>query len=169
MNTFIGRHEELEALKDLIKVPRPVLITIKGRRRIGKSRLAAEIAKDKEFIFFTGLAPVNDITAQTQRDVFAYQYYTKFGLPPMTFTDWSDAFANITAQLNSQPTIILFDEISWMGSKDPTFIPKLKVWWDQTLQQHPNVMLILYGSVSTWIEDNILNSTAFFWKDFIAN
>ncbi|MEN8237251.1 MAG: ATP-binding protein [Pseudomonadota bacterium] len=164
MKKFIGRREELRDLEGLLKAPRPVLLTIKGRRRIGKSRLAAEIAKGKEFISFTGLAPVDGITAQAQLDAFARQYYTKFGLPPMTVTDWSDAFAHVTEQITAQPTIILFDEISWMGSKDPTFIPKLKVWWDQTLQQYPNIMLILCGSVSTWIEDNILNSTAFFGR-----
>jgi len=27
--------------------------------------------------------------------------------------------------------VILLDEISWMGDKDPTFIPKLKEWWDK--------------------------------------
>ena len=57
--------------------------------------------------------------------------------------------------------IILFDEISWMGAKDPTFIPKLKVWWDK---QTIHMLLIFCGSVSTWIEENILKSTAFFGR-----
>ena len=63
-----------------------------------------------------------------------------------------------------EKTVILFDEISWIGDKDPTFLPKLKAWWDMTLQEYPNLMLILCGSVSTWIEKNIINSTAFFGR-----
>ncbi|MFM8453822.1 MAG: AAA family ATPase [Gammaproteobacteria bacterium] len=59
--------------------------------------------------------------------------------------------------------IVLFDEISWMGSKDPTFIPKLKAWWDQQIKTGP-LLLVFSGSVSTWIEENILNSTAFFGR-----
>lgn len=51
-----------------------------------------------------------------------------------------------------------------MGSKDPTFAPKLKVWWDLVLQNHPSVLLILCGSISTWIDKNIINSTAFFGR-----
>ncbi|PCH55708.1 MAG: hypothetical protein COC15_04050 [Legionellales bacterium] len=48
--------------------------------------------------------------------------------------------------------------------KDATFIPKLKAWWDLTIQQHSNIILISCGSVSTWIETNIINSTAFFGR-----
>ncbi len=61
-------------------------------------------------------------------------------------------------------TVLLFDEISWMGSKDPTFVPKLKNFWDLILQHYTNVVFVFCGSVSTWIEENIINSTAFFGR-----
>ena len=54
---------------------------------------------------------------------------------------------------------ILFDEISWMGSKDPHFLGKLKNAWDQHFKKNPNLILILCGSASSWIEKNILSST----------
>jgi len=60
--------------------------------------------------------------------------------------------------------IVLFDEISWMGAEDSTFIPKLKAWWDIAASEKPSFLLIMCGSVSTWIEKNILNSTAFFGR-----
>lgn len=60
--------------------------------------------------------------------------------------------------------IILFDEISWMGSKDPTFLGKLKNAWDIKFKQNPDLILILCGSVSTWIEKNIIKSTGFFGR-----
>ena len=142
----------------------PALVVIKGRRRIGKSRLVEEFGKDKKFLPFSGLAPVKGVTAQDQRDAFARQLSILFHLPPFTFTDWSDAFAHLSRFLTEQPTVILFDEISWMGSKDPTFVPKLKVWWDLVVQNHPSVILIFCGSISTWIDKNIINSTAFFGR-----
>ncbi|MDP1608877.1 MAG: hypothetical protein Q8L98_06150 [Chlamydiales bacterium] len=146
------------------KSGRACLVVIKGRRRIGKSRLAEEFGKGKVFLPFSGLAPVKGVTAQDQRDAFAREFTTLFHLPPCTFTDWSDAFAHLSRQLTEKPTVILFDEISWMGSKDPTFISKLKVWWDLVLQNHPSVTIILCGSISTWIDKNIINSTAFFGR-----
>lgn len=57
--------------------------------------------------------------------------------------------------------IIVLDEISWMAMDDPTFLPKLKNAWDEQLSQNPQLLLILCGSVSTWIEKNILSSTGF--------
>src|SRR3989338_3217618 len=164
MKPFVGRDNELRRLEDLSKSGRACLVVIKGRRRIGKSRLAEEFGKDKVFLPFSGLAPVRGVTAENQRSAFARQLATLFHLPPFTFTDWSDAFAHLSRHLTTQPTVILLDEISWMGSKDPTFISKLKVWWDLVLQNHPSIILILCGSISTWIDKNIINSTAFFGR-----
>lgn len=164
MKPFVGRELELQRLEDLSKSNRACLVVMKGRRRIGKSRLAEEFGKDKIFLPFSGLPPVKGVTAQEQRDAFARQLTSFFHLPPCTFTDWSDAFAYLSRNLTAKSTVILFDEISWMSSKDPTFVPKLKVWWDLILQNHPSVTLILCGSISTWIDKNIINSTAFFGR-----
>lgn len=164
MGQFIGREIELNRLNQISKMNGAKLVVIKGRRRIGKSRLAAEFAKDKIFLSFTGLAPVELISAQDQRDAFARQFSQNLNMPPLTFLDWSDAFNHLSQHISSKQTVILFDEISWMGSKDPTFVPKLKVWWDLYLQKFPNLTLIFCGSVSTWIEENIIKSTAFFGR-----
>lgn len=164
MKPFIGREHELQRLEDLSKSGRACLVVIKGRRRIGKSRLAEEFGKNKVFLPFSGLAPAKGVTAQDQRDAFAHTLASLFHTPPFTITDWSNALAHLSRHLTKKPTVILFDEISWMGSKDPTFVSKLKIWWDLVLQNHPSITLILCGSISTWIDKNIINSTAFFGR-----
>lgn len=164
MKSFVGRENELKRLEDLSQSGKSCLVVIKGRRRIGKSRLVEEFAQGKKFLSFSGLAPIKGVTAQKQRDEFARQLATLFNLPPLTFTDWGSAFASLSKQLSQEPTIILFDEVSWMGSKDPTFTPKLKNWWDLHLQKHPSIIFVLCGSISTWIDKNIINSTAFFGR-----
>ena len=164
MKPFVGRDKELKELESLSKSGHASLVVIKGRRRIGKSRLAEEFGKKKNFLPFSGLAPVKGITAQDQRDAFARQLAALFHLPSFTFSDWSDGFAHLSRHLSNKPTVILFDEISWMSSKDATFLSKLKVWWDLILQKHPSITLILCGSISTWIDKNIINSTAFFGR-----
>src|ERR1700722_2776513 len=164
MKPFVGRDNELRRLEDLSKSGRACIVVLKGRRRIGKSRLAQEFGKDKVFLPFSGIAPVAGTTAQDQRDAFADTLAASFHLPAFTFRNWSDGFICLSKHLSTKPTVILFDEISWMGSNDPTFTPKLKVWWDLVLQDHPSVILILCGSISTWIDKNIINSTAFFGR-----
>ncbi|HQS83932.1 MAG: hypothetical protein B7Y25_03435 [Alphaproteobacteria bacterium 16-39-46] len=160
---FIGRKDELIRLKSVYDRKTPNLAVIKGRRRIGKSRLITEFAdqqKQTRFFSFTGLAPQDGITAQMQRDHFGKQLAHSLKISPLTFQDWTDAFNYLSLCLK-EGDIVLFDEISWMGAKDPTFIPKLKAWWDV---QKTRILLVLCGSVSTWIEDNIINSTAFFGR-----
>ncbi len=165
---FIGRETELEDLKSLYERSKPTLAVIKGRRRIGKSALVDHFAqknllKGSRFFSFAGLAPTQNITAQSQRDHFSQQLSDALGVPFSKFDDWTQTLNHFT-EFISPGDIILLDEISWMGSLDPTFIPKLKVWWDVISAQKDHFMLIFCGSVSTWIEENILKSTAFFGR-----
>ena len=164
MKLFIGRDKELQQLEDLSRSGRACLVVIKGRRRIGKSRLAEEFGKNKVFLPFSGIAPVKRVTAQDQRNTFTHQLASHLQVPPFTCVDWSDIFDHLTRHLTNKPTVILLDEISWMGSKDPTFVPKLKLWWDLALQNYPSLTVILCGSISTWIDKNIINSTALFGR-----
>ncbi len=166
MSEFVGRVKELKRLHMLMQQKRSSIVVIKGRRRIGKSRLASEFAKISscKFFSFTGLAPDPNISAQQQLDHFANQLCLQVGIPNVTFRDWNDAFNTLSFYLTAQPTLILLDEISWLGDKDPTFVSKLKVWWDLKLSLLSNIMLILCGSVSIWIEENIINSTALFGR-----
>ena len=163
LQPFVGRRDELDRLESLYRKQVPSLVVVKGRRRVGKSRLIAEFgAKHPESKLwdFTGLAPQEGLTDQSQRDYFARRLAQLLETPPFTFQDWSDAFEHLSQHL-APGDMVLFDEISWMGFKDPSFIPKLKAWWDK---QTISVMVVFCGSVSTWIEENILKSTAFFGR-----
>lgn len=79
---FIGRKAELTRLKQFLHKKTASLIVIRGRRRIGKSRLVEEFAKGLTFYSFAGLAPTKETTAQSQRDVFAEQLSERKG--PLT-------------------------------------------------------------------------------------
>jgi AAA+ ATPase superfamily predicted ATPase len=166
-SVFIGRKHELERLEALYSKKTPSLVVVKGRRRIGKSRLIREFAVSKikqQFWSFSGLAPQEGLSDQDQRNHFSRQLCMMLKVSPLTFLDWTDAFEYLSLHIK-KGDIVLFDEISWMGAKDPTFIPKLKVWWDK---QTIHMLLVICGSVSTWIEENILKSTAFFGRINLA-
>jgi uncharacterized protein len=57
--------------------------------------------------------------------------------------------------------VVILDEINWLGAKDATFLGKLKSAWDVHFSQNKKLILILSGSLSSWIERNILHSTGF--------
>ncbi len=157
---FIGREHELSALSRFINKKSASLLVVRGRRRIGKSRLIEEFAKPYKFFSLSGIAPTEKSTAQSQRNDFSNQL-NKQGFPHIHAADWNDLFWLLADKTQIGRVVILLDEISWMGSRDPDFLGKLKNAWDLRFKKNPSLILILCGSASSWIEKNILNSTGF--------
>ncbi len=158
---FIGRASELKTLYKLLKKSSSSLVVIQGRRRIGKSRLIAEFGKNFTFLQFTGLPLTAETTAQSQRDEFSRQLNIQTSLPEVKADDWSKLFLLLAEKIKTGRVVLLFDEISWIGSKDPDFLGKVKNAWDIQFKNNPELIFILCGSVSSWIEKNILSSTGF--------
>ena len=163
-NTFIGRKKELNDLNSFLNKKTASLIVVKGRRRIGKSRLLDEFSKNKHSYKFIGLPPQNSRTKQDQLDEFSRQLSLVLNFPEVKVDDWSKLFALLNDKVKTGNVVLIFDEISWMGSEDPDFLGKLKNAWDELFKKNPKLMLILCGSVSSWIDDNILNSKAFYGR-----
>lgn len=160
LSKFIGREAEMARLKGLLTSRSASLIVVRGRRRIGKSRLLSEFGKELRSLFFSGIPPAPKTTAQSQRNEFAYQL-ERTGLPGIKPDDWGNMFWHLSKYTADGPVLIVFDEISWMGQKDPNFLGKLKTAWDMYFSKNPQLVLVLCGSISSWIEENILSNTGF--------
>lgn len=159
---FIGRQHELMILQELSTKDTASLVVCKGRRRIGKSALVHEFAKKfSHFFAFEGLPPSQGVSAQDQRDEFARQMSSHLDLPGLRAENWGDLFKILAKNTVKKRTLILFDEISWMGAMDPTFLPKLKIAWDNLFSKNQKLILVLCGSISSWIDKNILSHTGF--------
>ena len=157
---FVGREPELTRLKGLLSKKSASLITVRGRRRIGKSRLLAEFGKEMKSFFLSGMPPVKKTNAQRQREEFAAQM-ERMGLPAPKSNDWGNLFWALSKHAEKGRILVVFDEVSWMGGKDPTFLGKLKTAWDMYFSKNPHLVMALCGSISSWIEENILSSTGF--------
>ncbi len=158
---FYGRIDELNRLNILLNKKSSSLIVIKGRRRIGKSRLIAEFSKELNSLMFIGLPPEKNITAQTQRDYFVQQMQRLLKIGEIKTDDWGDIFWRLAQETAHGRVILVLDEINWIGSFDHTFLGKLKSAWDLYFKTNPQLILILSGSMSSWIDENILSSTGF--------
>lgn len=162
MSCFIGREQELGILEQFLNSKIASLLVIKGRRRIGKSRLLDEFgSRFKSAYFFSGIAPTEKTTASSQRQEFVRQFIRQFKLSPEKKDDWGDLFWELSKKTEQGQVLIVLDEITWMGSKDPEFLSKLNSIWDLYFKKNDRLVLVLCGSISVWIEKNILSSTAF--------
>ncbi|MBS0655597.1 MAG: ATPase, partial [Verrucomicrobia bacterium] len=158
---FFGREKELSALRELQKKKNASLVVIKGRRRIGKSRLAREFGRFFEkSLVFTGLPPTHGVGPEKQRKEFIRKM-EELGIPRLPGNDWGDLFRDVANSCKGDRVLVVLDEISWMGAKDVTFLGQLKTAWDEHFTNNPHLIMILSGSQSTWIEENILASTGF--------
>ncbi len=164
MEKFIGRKKELAALKGLLQKKNASLVVIRGRRRIGKSRLAEEFAKTfSRSIILSGIPPSDGVNAQMQREEFLRQLQ-EHQLPVYRCDDWGNLFFDLSEAAKKGRILIVLDEITWMGSKDSTFLPKLKTAWDRHFKKNNKLILIISGSNSAWIQKNILSSTGFYGR-----
>ena len=165
---FIGREREIEDLNGFWGRDHGVLMTCRGRRRIGKSTLIAEFASRtaKNFISIVGLAPRKGMTDARQRRHFCEKLAEYANREYREAEAWSKAFKQLNELLvDGGRTVVLLDEISWMGGYDPDFAGYFKEAWDGYLHQHRDVIVVLCGSVSAWIAENILNATGFVGRD----
>ena len=159
MTNFIGRKRQLRSLKELRNNRSASLAVLRGRRRIGKTRLSEEFGKlFSNSYYFTGLAPEDGITQVEQRKDFVRQMLEQ-KIPCFASDDWGDLLDDLAEHCQQPRTLVLLDEITWMGSKDPTFIPKLKTTWDRLFKKNPALVLVISGSNSAWIRKKILQST----------
>lgn len=161
---FIGREKQLELLDALWGRDSGVLVTCRGRRRIGKSTLIEEFAarSGARFLSIEGLAPHKRMSDAIQRRRFCEKVAEYAKRPVEEAETWALAFSQLDALLAGDGrTVVLLDEISWMGGWHPDFPGYLKEAWDRRLRKHGNLVFVLCGSVSAWIVENILNSTGF--------
>ncbi len=158
---FIGRKKELDDLSRLLKKKSASFVVIRGRRRIGKSRLIQEFSKGKKNWIFSGLPPEPGVTKKMQLDAFSTQMAQQLLCPKIQASEWDELFWILGNQVKKEQLVIVFDEISWMGSEDPSFLGHIKNLWDLHFSKNPHLIFIVCGSVSTWIEQNILSSSGF--------
>jgi hypothetical protein len=89
---FVGRYQELNDLEDLTAQPGAHLVVLKGRRRIGKSRLAEEFAiraKGYKTISISAPPPSQKTTATHEREDFAEQLVRSLKIPTPGIDSWN--------------------------------------------------------------------------------
>ena len=161
---FFGRESEIYQLEALWRKRVPSLVTCRGRRRIGKSSLIEEFARrtGSRFIKIEGKRPEKGWSNETELQAFAEQLAAQTGAESTTPSNWLNAFIRLSDKIpNAEKTVVLLDEISWLGHFDTTFAATLKIAWDNYFKKRDRLILVVCGSVSSWIRENIIDNGAF--------
>jgi uncharacterized protein len=158
MDGFIGRDRELAVLGRLLervrrggRAGRPGrAILIRGRRRVGKSRLVEEFIErnDVPHVFFTASAQP---TVEADLRLFGEAVLSSNLPAAATFRDqvprtWDAALHLLAASVpEDRPSVVVLDEMPYLIATDPGFEGTLQKLFDRELSKRP-VLLVCVGS-----------------------
>ena len=165
MGKIIGRKREQEELLRIYRRNGAQFVAIYGRRRVGKTFLVRELFKDEFAFYHTGVSPVelsgeNLLAAQLSAFSSSLRRYSSaHGSHP---SNWMEAFDLLIDLLASEPhdkrQVVFIDEMPWMDTPRSGFITAFEHFWNGWAAGQDNLMLIVCGSASSWISDNLINS-----------
>ncbi|MDO4198364.1 MAG: ATP-binding protein [Erysipelotrichaceae bacterium] len=167
---IIGRIDEQEILKDTLDSKSAEFLVVYGRRRIGKTHLIKEYFNDSFSFYFTGLVKTSmdkhlKIFDDTLKE-YGYQKKEKS-------KDWFDAFrklkdfienGDIVRDPYSNKIVIFLDEAPWMDTARSDFRSALDYFWNSYASRKDDLVLIVCGSATSWIIDNLLSDRGGFYN-----
>lgn len=150
---FIAREKELEALRSFYEKDGLSLMVISGRRRVGKSTLIGEFAKDKKTIFYTA----TKVGKERNLELFSKEV-VDFFLPGVKGVNFQTAEAvfDFIAKNVKEKLLLVIDELPYWADKDEALLSILQKYID-TVWHDKNIKIILCGSSLSYMEDKVLS------------
>ncbi|MGH8906999.1 MAG: ATP-binding protein [Egibacteraceae bacterium] len=157
---FVGRRADLERLKRhldaVLAAGRGRLLSVRGRRQAGKSRLVTEFVRRSGLpqLFFTAS---RQPSPRADLDRFTADVARESTLPGaalfsgVTFESWEPALRLVAGALPEGPAIVVIDEFPWLIANDPGIEGTLQKLWDTVLEARP-VLFVLIGSDLSMME-----------------
>ena len=137
------------------------MISVVGRRRVGKTYLVREVYKDNLAFQLSGLQNGNK---DKQLANFSQEMSTTF--PDWTAEhhpqDWLRAFFILSEYLDAhreegKRQVIFFDEVPWMATHKSDFLTGLSWFWNSWAERR-KVVVVICGSAASWMVRKILRN-----------
>jgi uncharacterized protein len=156
---FVGRKKEQEVLQKALDSHEAEMVSVIGRRRIGKTHLIKTIYKEQIVFELTGVkdSPVEE---QLGNFAFAIQLASNNSLIVKPFQDWMEAFFVLMNYLKKLPQdqkyVVFFDEVPWFSQYKSDFIRGLSFFWN-SWAVNQNIVVVICGSSASWMIQKIVN------------
>ena len=162
---MIGRKTERALLEKCFDSKESEFVAVYGRRRVGKTYLVKEQCKGCLAFWHTGLSPYD----RDKRDLLSDQLHAfhanliRYGLKECAAPkSWIDAFGLLAKLMEDRGAegkkVIFIDELPWMDTARSRFIPALENFWNDWAAKRDDILLIVCGSATSWMEDNLINN-----------
>ncbi|MCH4886956.1 ATP-binding protein [Acidaminobacter sp. JC074] len=155
---FIGRKNELKTLEKFYSRESFQLVTLYGRRRVGKTELIQQFIKNKEALFFSA----EETTSLENLRKLSKEYEKFIEKPIGTFGNWDDFFNALDYE--SKKYIFVIDELPYICESDTSFLSKFQHAIDHSLKSK-NIMIILCGSSISFMEGLLSEKSPIFGRE----
>ena len=155
MSRLIGREQAIAELERAYASRREALISVVGRRRIGKTFLVQSTFAERIAFAVTGLQKASK---QMQLAAFYEQIRRHFPdqEPLPEANDWLGAFFILSRHLeqafvqNPDRCVVFFDELPWLASAKSGFLTAFAWFWNSWANTR-RVVVVICGSAASWM------------------
>lgn len=152
---FLNRSEELSALQRRWDSGEARLFTLWGRRRVGKTLLLLEFARDKRHLYF-------EATSGTRNDQladFSDRLAEATGRAALSAPDWRSGLDAVADWAREGPVVLVLDEFQFIARENRDIGSIINVWWRERGEDLP-IFLVLSGSEVGFFEREVVNYSA---------
>lgn len=151
--TFIGREREIKAITRELDRPRPSVLVLRGRRRVGKSRLLIEATRDRPAIYYQATR----IAESMSLSLFKAEVSRVIGGDPLleSLSDWLGVLTflgQVAADRIPGLTVVL-DEFPYLCDSDPSLHSVLQKHCDTLRERGIHMNVVLCGSKISFMEE----------------
>jgi len=157
---FIGRKQEIAMLQSASSSDEAELISVIGRRRVGKTFLIKHVFSKQISFELTG---IQHASLKEQLLNFAFQLGVSAGasLRPASPDSWLEAFQQLIGILEQnkqkQKQVLFFDELPWLASKRSGFLKAFSFFWNSWAVNQP-IVIVICGSAASWMIQKVVNN-----------
>ena len=162
---IIGRKKEISELLHYKNSKKSEFVALYGRRRVGKTVLVKELFKGEFAFSHTGLSPYDEKRKVTRADQLEHFYHSliEYGLEETSCPEnWLQAFYMLEHLLQEKndggKQLVFIDELPWMDANASGFVTAIEAFWNGWASDK-NIYLIVCGSATSWMLDNVINNT----------
>lgn len=150
---LIGRIEEQKILEKALQSPKAEMVSVIGRRRVGKTFLVKSAYEGRIDFEITG---IQSATRREQLRNFMIQLssFSKGSFPQTEPKDWLEAFHFLSKFLEmkqkQEKMVVFLDELPWLSTHRSGFLKGLSFFWN-SWAVNQNIVVVICGSAASWM------------------
>lgn len=134
-----GREKEIETLKKALVSKESEMVSVIGRRRVGKTFLIQSVYEKQIAFEISGLQ-----YAEKRDQLRNFRQRLRVAFPQLDATEE-----------NGTKCVIFFDEVLWLATHKAKFLMGLSYFWNSWAVQR-NVVVVICGSAASWMIRKVL-------------